>query len=109
MRPQSSTWSWTSGAQRYSSGSRSNARTSASSFAAATYLSDDGFAEVFTAHDNHVTLGGQFFPNGLAGILEQHAVGIEALKKRLMGRTEAGPGQVMNEVDEDEEEEDDAN
>lgn len=35
-----------------------------SSFAAATYLSDEGFAEVFTAHDNHVTMGGQFFPNG---------------------------------------------
>lgn len=35
-----------------------------SSFAAATYLSDDGFAEVFTSHDNHVTLGGQYFPNG---------------------------------------------
>ncbi|GFG75436.1 hypothetical protein MBOT_28010 [Mycobacterium botniense] len=24
----------------------------------------DGFAEVFTAHDNRVTTGGQFFPNG---------------------------------------------
>lgn len=35
-----------------------------SRFAAATYLPDDGFAEVFTAHDNHVTMGGQFFPNG---------------------------------------------
>ena len=35
-----------------------------SSFAAATYLPDDGFAEVFTAHDNHVTMGGQFSPNG---------------------------------------------
>ncbi|KKW64914.1 acyl-CoA dehydrogenase family protein [Mycolicibacterium elephantis] len=35
-----------------------------SSFAAATYLPDEGFAEVFTAHDNRVTLGGQFFPNG---------------------------------------------
>ncbi|ORA43791.1 acyl-CoA dehydrogenase [Mycolicibacterium chubuense] len=35
-----------------------------SSFAAATYLPDDGFDEVFTAHDNHVTMGGQFFPNG---------------------------------------------
>lgn len=35
-----------------------------SSFAAAAYLPDDGFAEVFTAHDNRVTLGGQFFPNG---------------------------------------------
>ncbi|MEE6177328.1 acyl-CoA dehydrogenase family protein [Mycobacterium sp. 050134] len=35
-----------------------------SSFAAAAYLPDDGFAEVFAAHDNRVTLGGQFFPNG---------------------------------------------
>ena len=35
-----------------------------SSFAAATYLSDAGFDEVFTAHGNHVTMGGQFFPNG---------------------------------------------
>lgn len=35
-----------------------------SAFAAATYLPDDGFAEVFTAHANRVTLGGQFFPNG---------------------------------------------
>ncbi|MBW0013073.1 acyl-CoA dehydrogenase family protein [Mycobacterium sp.] len=35
-----------------------------SSFAAAAYLPDEGFAEVFTANDNHVTLGGQFFPNG---------------------------------------------
>ncbi len=35
-----------------------------SSFAAGAYLPDDGFAEVFTANDNHVTMGGQFFPNG---------------------------------------------
>jgi alkylation response protein AidB-like acyl-CoA dehydrogenase len=35
-----------------------------SSFAAAAYLPDEGFAEVFTAHDNRVTMGGQFFPNG---------------------------------------------
>lgn len=35
-----------------------------SSFAAATYLPDEGFAEVFSAHGNRVTLGGQFFPNG---------------------------------------------
>ncbi|OBK71879.1 acyl-CoA dehydrogenase family protein [Mycobacterium sp. 1274761.0] len=35
-----------------------------SSFAAAAYLPDDGFAEVFTAHDNRVTMGGQYFPNG---------------------------------------------
>ena len=35
-----------------------------SSFAAAAYLPDEGFAEVFTANDNQVTMGGQFFPNG---------------------------------------------
>jgi len=35
-----------------------------SSFAAAAYLPDEGFAEVFTAHGNQVTMGGQFFPNG---------------------------------------------
>ncbi|KUI22631.1 acyl-CoA dehydrogenase [Mycobacterium sp. GA-1285] len=35
-----------------------------SSFAAAAYLPDAGFAEVFTALDNRVTMGGQFFPNG---------------------------------------------
>jgi len=31
---------------------------------AAAYLPDEGFAEVFTANDNRVTMGGQFFPNG---------------------------------------------
>ncbi|MCV7381317.1 acyl-CoA dehydrogenase [Mycobacterium alsense] len=41
-----------------------------SSFAAATYLPDDGFAEVFTAHGNRVTLGGQFFPNGQGTVVE---------------------------------------
>jgi alkylation response protein AidB-like acyl-CoA dehydrogenase len=35
-----------------------------SSAAAAAYLPDTGFAEVFTANDNRVTMGGQFFPNG---------------------------------------------
>lgn len=35
-----------------------------SSFAAAAYLPDAGFAEVFTANSNRVTMGGQFFPNG---------------------------------------------
>jgi alkylation response protein AidB-like acyl-CoA dehydrogenase len=35
-----------------------------SSFAASAYLPDDGFSEVFTANANHVTMGGQFFPNG---------------------------------------------
>jgi len=33
-----------------------------SSFAAAAYLPDAGFAEVFTAHDNRVALGGNSFP-----------------------------------------------
>ena len=41
-----------------------------SSFAAATYLPDEGFAEVFTAHDNRVTMGGQFFPNGQGSIVD---------------------------------------
>ena len=36
-----------------------------SAAACAAYLSDEGFAEVFTAHGNRVTAGGQFFPNGL--------------------------------------------
>ena len=31
----------------------------------AAYLPDDGFKEVFTQHENRVTAGGQFFPNGL--------------------------------------------
>ncbi|WP_197380724.1 acyl-CoA dehydrogenase family protein [Mycolicibacterium mengxianglii] len=34
------------------------------SFAAASYLPDEGFAEVFTANNNRVTMGGQFAPNG---------------------------------------------
>ncbi|CAN5779618.1 acyl-CoA dehydrogenase family protein [soil metagenome] len=33
---------------------------------AAAYLPDAGFAEVFTANANRVTMGGQFFPNGTA-------------------------------------------
>ena len=35
-----------------------------STFAAGAYLPDEGFAEVFTANDNRITMGGQFFPNG---------------------------------------------
>jgi hypothetical protein len=31
---------------------------------AAAFLPDEGFAEVFTANNNRVTMGGQFFPNG---------------------------------------------
>ncbi len=35
-----------------------------STFAAATYLPEEGFAELFTANDNRITIGGQYFPNG---------------------------------------------
>jgi alkylation response protein AidB-like acyl-CoA dehydrogenase len=35
-----------------------------SAAATASLLPDDGFAEVFGGADHHVTLGGQFFPNG---------------------------------------------
>ena len=31
---------------------------------AAAYLPDEGFDQVFTANNNRVTMGGQFFPNG---------------------------------------------
>jgi indole-3-acetate monooxygenase len=41
-----------------------------SSFAAAAYLPDEGFAEVFSANDNHVTMGGQFFPNGQGTVVD---------------------------------------
>ena len=41
-----------------------------SAAACAAYLPDDGFAEVFTAHGNRVTVGGQFFPNGLGETLD---------------------------------------
>jgi indole-3-acetate monooxygenase len=41
-----------------------------SSFAAAAYLSDEGFAEVFTANNNRVTMGGQFFPNGQGTVVD---------------------------------------
>jgi alkylation response protein AidB-like acyl-CoA dehydrogenase len=41
-----------------------------SAAACAAYLPDEGFAEVFTAHDNRVTVGGQFFPNGTGETVE---------------------------------------
>ena len=41
-----------------------------SSFAAATYLPDEGFAEVFTDNDNRVTTGGQFAPNGQGVVVD---------------------------------------
>lgn len=37
---------------------------------AAAYLSDEGFEEVFGANGNHVTMGGQFAPNGLGNRVE---------------------------------------
>lgn len=37
---------------------------------AAAYLSDEGFAEVFTANENRVTLAGQFFPNGQGVVVD---------------------------------------
>jgi indole-3-acetate monooxygenase len=42
-----------------------------STFAAATYLPDDGFAEIFTRNDNHVTIGGQYFPNGQGAVVDR--------------------------------------
>lgn len=41
-----------------------------SAFAAACYLPQAGFDEVFTAHDNRVTMGGQFAPLGQGVICE---------------------------------------
>jgi indole-3-acetate monooxygenase len=41
-----------------------------STFAAATYLPNEGFAEIFTANDNRVTIGGQYFPNGQGTVVE---------------------------------------
>jgi hypothetical protein len=38
-----------------------------SAFAAATYFPDRGFAEMFTRNDNHVAIGGRYFPNGQGG------------------------------------------
>ncbi|MFT4519121.1 MAG: alkylation response protein AidB-like acyl-CoA dehydrogenase [Halioglobus sp.] len=37
---------------------------------AAAYLSDEGFSEVFSANENKVTMGGQFFPNGMGEVVE---------------------------------------
>jgi indole-3-acetate monooxygenase len=41
-----------------------------SAAASAAYLSEPGFADVFARHDSRVTVGGQFFPNGLAEIVD---------------------------------------
>ena len=37
---------------------------------AAAYLPDEGFDAVFRAHGNRVTMGGQFFPNGMGDKVE---------------------------------------
>jgi alkylation response protein AidB-like acyl-CoA dehydrogenase len=41
-----------------------------SSCFAAAYLPDEGFADIFTANNNRVTMGGQFFPNGMGDKVE---------------------------------------
>lgn len=41
-----------------------------SAFAAACYLPEAGFAEVFTGNDNHVTMGGQFAPLGQGVVVD---------------------------------------
>ena len=41
-----------------------------SAAACAAYLPAAGFDEVFTSHDNRVTVGGQFFPNGTGETVE---------------------------------------
>jgi indole-3-acetate monooxygenase len=41
-----------------------------STFAAATYLPDEGFAEIFARNDNHITIGGQYFPNGQGAVVD---------------------------------------
>lgn len=41
-----------------------------SAAATAAYLPDEGFAEVFTANGNRTTVGGQFFPNGTAELVD---------------------------------------
>jgi alkylation response protein AidB-like acyl-CoA dehydrogenase len=41
-----------------------------STFAAATYLPDQGYDEIFTANNNGVTIGGQYAPNGQGQVVE---------------------------------------
>jgi len=41
-----------------------------SAAACAAYLPQAGFDEVFRAHGNRVTVGGQFFPNGLGAVVD---------------------------------------
>ncbi len=41
-----------------------------SAAASAAYLPEEGFNEVFLGNDNHTTVGGQFFPNGLGDTVD---------------------------------------
>jgi hypothetical protein len=41
-----------------------------STFAAASYLPDEGFAEMFTSNGNRITIGGQYFPNGQGAVVD---------------------------------------
>jgi indole-3-acetate monooxygenase len=41
-----------------------------SAFAAAAYLPDEGFAELFIKNDNQIAIGGQFFPNGQGTVVD---------------------------------------
>jgi alkylation response protein AidB-like acyl-CoA dehydrogenase len=41
-----------------------------STFAAATYLPDQGYNEIFTANNNRVTIGGQYAPNGQGHVVD---------------------------------------
>jgi alkylation response protein AidB-like acyl-CoA dehydrogenase len=61
-----------------------------SSFAAATYLPDEGFAEVFTRNNNHVTVGGQFAPNGQGVVVDGGATSDAGY--RLTGAWNFGSG-----------------
>ncbi len=54
-----------------------------SAAACAAYLPAEGFAEVFTDHDNRVTVGGQFFPNGLGETVRRRLPGHRGLELRL--------------------------
>src|ERR1700737_1004780 len=41
-----------------------------STFAAAAYLPDEGFVEIFTRKHKHITIGGQYFPNGQGAVVD---------------------------------------
>jgi alkylation response protein AidB-like acyl-CoA dehydrogenase len=65
-----------------------------SAFAAAAYLPDAGFDEVFTRNDNRVTVGGQFAPNGQGVVTEAGAAPAATAEPgyRLTGAWNFGSG-----------------